>query len=172
MPDHDPIFTIQKHDAKTLHYDFRIEVRGVLKSWALPKGPSIDPAQKRLAIPTSDHDIDYATFEGYIPEGQYGSGPVLVWDIGTYRNITEKEGAPVPIDAALTAGHAVLWLEGKKIKGGYVLQRDGDGGHPRWLLIKAQDNEADPRRDPVISQPYSVLSGRSLREIMQEEGPD
>jgi DNA ligase D-like protein (predicted 3'-phosphoesterase) len=172
MGDTDPIFSIQKHDATHLHYDFRIEVGGVLRSWALPKGPSTDPAQKRLAIPTADHELDYATFEGYIPEGQYGSGTVLVWDIGTYRNITEKDGKPQPIDAALGAGHAVIQLDGKKLKGGYILQRGGDGGQPRWLLTKVQDEHADARRKPLISLPYSVLSGRSLDDIKREEGPE
>jgi DNA ligase D-like protein (predicted 3'-phosphoesterase) len=120
-----PIFVIQKHDASTLHYDFRIEVDGVLKSWSVPKGPSTDPRVKRLAIPTEDHPLGYADFEGVIPEGEYGGGTVLVWDRGTYDNITEKDDGLMPMGKALEAGHALFRLHGEKLRGGYALQRTG-----------------------------------------------
>ncbi len=113
-----PIFVVQKHDASHLHYDFRLEVDGVLKSWAIPKGPSTDPREKRLAVPTEDHPLEYAGFEGVIPAGEYGAGTVMVWDTGSFRNITEKKGAPVPLAEAVAHGHVKVWLEGQKLKGG------------------------------------------------------
>lgn len=163
-------FVIQKHDANTLHYDFRLEVDGTLKSWAVPKGPSTDPREKRLAIETEDHPLDYADFEGVIPEDQYGGGTVLIWDRGTYRNITEKEDGLRPMPEALEDGHALVWLEGEKVAGGYVLQRiDEDEG--QWLLIKMDDDEADARRNPTSTEPFSVVSGRDIDDIAEEEGP-
>jgi DNA ligase D-like protein (predicted 3'-phosphoesterase) len=165
-----PVFVIQKHDASSLHYDFRIEVDGVLKSWAVPKGPSTDPREKRLAIPTEDHPLDYADFEGVIPEGQYGGGTVLVWDRGTYDNITEKDGGIRPMPEALKRGHALIHLHGEKLSGGYALQRTGEGADAQWLLIKIKDGDADARRNPVSTQQKSVLSGRTLRQIAREAG--
>jgi DNA ligase D-like protein (predicted 3'-phosphoesterase) len=165
-----PIFVIQKHDASTLHYDFRIEVDGVLKSWAVPKGPSTDPREKRLAVPTEDHPLDYADFEGVIPEEEYGGGTVLVWDRGPYDNITEKGGETLPMAKAIKQGHVLIRLHGKKLTGG--LQRTGSGEDARWLLVKMDDDEADARRNPVSSQPKSVLSGRTIEEIAREEGQD
>ena len=165
-----PIFVIQKHDASSLHYDFRIEVEGALKSWAVPKGPSTDPREKRLAIPTEDHPLDYADFEGVIPEDQYGGGTVLVWDTGPYENITEKDGKTTPIATALKHGHALIYLHGEKLTGGYALQRTGKGKDAQWLLIKMDDEEADARRNPVSTQGKSVLSGRTLRQIARENG--
>lgn len=163
-----PGFVIQKHDATTLHYDFRLEVDGVLKSWAVPRGPSTDPSEKRLAIPTEDHPLDYAGFEGTIPEGEYGAGTVLVWDRGSYDNITEKDGETVPLGKAIADGHALVWLHGEKLTGGYALQRTGKRGKARWLLVKMDDEDADARRNPVSTEPDSVLSGRSLDQIAQE----
>jgi DNA ligase D-like protein (predicted 3'-phosphoesterase) len=160
-----PIFVIQKHAARTLHYDLRLEVEGVLKSWAVPKGPSTDPKEKRLAVPTEDHPLDYADFEGVIPEGEYGAGAVLVWDMGTFQNITEKKGQPVPLEEAVPHGHVKVWLEGKKLQGGYALTRFKTGKDEAWLLVKADDDAADPGRDPVKSEPQSVLSGRTIEEI-------
>jgi DNA ligase D-like protein (predicted 3'-phosphoesterase) len=158
----EPIFVFQKHDARKLHYDFRLEVDGVLKSWAVPKGPSTDPKEKRLAVPTEDHPLEYGDFEGVIPEGEYGAGTVLVWDTGPYRNLRgEKDGDGASMKKSIEEGKIEVWLEGKKIKGGYALVRTGD----RWLLIKKKDDEADARRNPTSTEPESVLSGRTLEEI-------
>jgi len=167
-----PQFVIQKHDASTLHYDFRIEAGGVLKSWAVPKGPSTDPAEKRLAIPTEDHPLEYADFEGVIPDGEYGAGTVMVWDRGPYRNKTEKDGEIQPVEKALAAGHLLIELEGEKISGGYALHRTGSGDGSRWLLIKVDDEHADARRNPVSTEPKSVKSGRTIEQIAEEEGGD
>lgn len=163
-----PIFVVQKHDASSLHYDFRLEVDGVLVSWAVPKGPSMDPSKKRLALPTDDHPLDYARFEGVIPEGQYGAGTVLVWDTGPYRNLRAEEGDGASMRESLEEGKVRIWLEGEKLRGGYTLVRmEGD---KRWLLIKRSDEAADPRYDPVHAAPDSVLSGRSLEEIRAGAG--
>jgi DNA ligase D-like protein (predicted 3'-phosphoesterase) len=166
-----PIFVIQKHDASNLHYDFRIEVDGVLKSWAVPKGPSMDPSVKRLAVPTEDHPLGYADFEGVIPEDEYGGGTVMVWDRGTYRNLKEEDEEEVPpVSEQLEDGHVTIWLDGEKLKGGYALIRTGKGKDPRWLLIKMDDNEADARRNPTSTETDSVKSGRSLEEIQGAAG--
>jgi len=164
-----PIFVIQKHDARNLHYDFRIEVNGVLKSWAVPKGPSLDPKIKRLSIETEDHPIDYADFEGSIPEGEYGGGTVMVWDKGTYRNLKEKDGREVPMEKCIENGHLTIRLEGKKLVGGYSLTRFKKEDR-QWLLVKMDDEEADARRNTVDTEPDSVLTGRTLEEIAEEGG--
>ncbi|HZD65828.1 MAG TPA: DNA polymerase ligase N-terminal domain-containing protein [Acidimicrobiales bacterium] len=158
-------FVIQKHDASSLHYDVRLEADGVLKSWAVPKGPSTNPSDKRLAQPTEDHPLDYAAFEGVIPEGEYGAGTVIVWDTGTYRNLGDHDGREVPVAEQIEAGHVKFWLEGHKLTGGYVLQRTGRGADARWLLVKLDDEAADRRRNPVSTQPASVLSGRTNRDL-------
>ncbi len=163
------IFVIQKHAATTLHYDFRLEVEGVLKSWAVPKGPSTDPREKRLAIATEDHPRGYADFEGVIPQGEYGAGRVLVWDTGRYRNITRRDGRAVGMARALAEGHAAVWLEGRKLRGGYALTRIRRGRQPQWLLVKMDDEEADARRNPTSTEPASVLSGRTLEDLDREE---
>ncbi|MDX1622694.1 MAG: DNA polymerase ligase N-terminal domain-containing protein [Gemmatimonadota bacterium] len=164
-------WVIQKHDASSLHYDFRLEVDGVLVSWAVPKGPSTDPSEKRLARPTEDHPLDYIDFEGVIPDGEYGAGTVMVWDTGTYENLTEDDdGGEKPMAEALEDGHASFRLEGEKISGGYALTRIGSGDDERWLLVKMDDEEADARRNPVSTEPDSVKTGRSLEEIAEEEG--
>jgi DNA ligase D-like protein (predicted 3'-phosphoesterase) len=161
----EPIFVIQKHAARQLHYDFRLEVDGVLKSWAIPKGPSTNPQDRRLAVPTEDHPLEYGDFEGVIPAGEYGGGTVLVWDTGTYLNLTEKKGEAIPMGQALAHGHAKVWLEGNKLKGGYALTRFKTGQDESWLLVKAEDEGADPLRNPVADEPRSVLSGRTIEEI-------
>jgi DNA ligase D-like protein (predicted 3'-phosphoesterase) len=155
-----PRFVIHKHDASSLHYDFRLEVDGVLKSWAVPKGPSTDPREKRLAVEVEDHQLSYRDFEGVIAEG-YGKGTVLVWDRGTYRNLDER----TPMADALAAGHARFWLEGEKLTGGWTLQRTRGGAKPQWLLIKRRDEGADARRNPVSTQPASVKTGRTIEEV-------
>ncbi len=167
--DHRPLFVVQKHAATTLHYDFRLEVGGVLKSWAVPKGPSTDPRDKRLAMAVEDHSLDYADFEGVIGSGQYGAGAVIVWDTGSFRNLTERDGQQVPLDQALADGHAVVELEGEKLRGGYALTRVGGDRRERWLLVKTRDGSADARRDPVSTQPESVLSGRTVERVAAEE---
>ncbi len=161
----DPIFVIQKHDATRLHYDFRLEVGGTLKSWAVPKGPSLDPSVKRLAMPTEDHPMEYAEFEGRIPEGNYGAGPVLIWDRGTFENITEKKGKLRPAHLALRDGHLLFRLHGQKLKGAFALQRTGEGKNERWLLVKMRDEYASDRKDPVRTKTRSAKTGRTLRQI-------
>ena len=163
------MFVIQKHAARTLHYDFRLEVEGVLKSWAVPKGPSLNPKDKRLAVPTEDHPLEYADFEGVIPEGEYGAGAVMVWDFGTYRNLTEKKGHPVSMAEAVPHGHVKVWLEGKKLRGGYALTRFKKPPDEAWLLVKADDEAADPQTDILKKAADSALTGRSLEEIAQEK---
>jgi len=166
-----PVFVIQKHDASNLHYDLRLEVDGVLKSWAVPKGPSTDPRERRLAMPTEDHPLDYADFEGVIPQDEYGGGTVLVWDIGPYRNLrAEKDDDGASMADALADGKIEVWLDGQKLQGGYALIRTGKGGDARWMLIKMKDDAADARRNPVSTEPDSVLSGRSLEEVAAQEG--
>lgn len=163
-------FVIQKHAASSLHYDFRLEADGVLKSWAVPKGPSTDPRDKRLAMPTEDHPLDYRDFEGVIPEREYGAGAVIVWDRGTYRNLTEKEGKEVSVARAIDNGHLKIRLDGEKLRGGYALTRIGKGKDERWLLVKMDDEEADARRNPVSTEPESVITGRTVEEVLEEEG--
>jgi len=165
----EPVFVIQKHDASRLHYDFRLEVDGVLKSWAVPKGPSLDPREKRLAVRTEDHPFDYAEFEGVIPEGEYGAGTVIVWDIGTYQNTKEKQGKTVPMAEALEGGHATVWLKGNKLKGGYALTRFKKNDDENWLLVKMNDDHADARRNPLSTEPESAISGRTIEQIKEEE---
>ena len=161
-----PIFVIQKHAASSLHYDFRLEIGGVLVSWAVPKGPSTDPKEKRLAMRTEDHPMDYADFEGVIPQGEYGAGTVIVWDTGTYRKLEAKESKHRTMEQSLKEGHVSVWLEGGKLKGGYAITRLGQG--KKWLLVKIRDDEADPRRNPVKTEPESVLSGRNIEEMKTE----
>ena len=146
-------FVIQRHDATRLHYDFRLELDGVLKSWAVPKGPSTNPKDKRLAIQTEDHPLEYASFEGTIPEGQYGAGTVIVWDTGSYKNMSKKDGLDITLAQALENGHAAIWLEGKILSGGYALTRTPRG----WLLVKMRDEKADAKRDILKESPGSVL---------------
>jgi bifunctional non-homologous end joining protein LigD len=157
-------FVVQKHDASHLHYDFRLEIDAVLVSWAVPKGPSMNPAEKRLAMRVEDHPLDYGSFEGVIPEGNYGAGTVMVWDNGTY----EPEGG-VPAQKQFAGGEVKFTLHGKKLRGSFVLintgRRSADSRRARqWLLIKHRDEHADPTWD-IDALDWSVLTHRTLQEI-------
>jgi DNA ligase D-like protein (predicted 3'-phosphoesterase) len=159
----DPTFVIQQHAARSLHYDFRLEVDGALASWAVPKGPSMDPRDKRLAIEVEDHALEYGGFEGVLGPG-YGAGAVIVWDRGTYHPLDDDR----PMSERLRAGHASFWLEGVKLRGGWTLRRIRGGEKPQWLLIKRRDECADARRRPVSTQRESVVSGRTIEELEAE----
>ncbi|MBC8646101.1 MAG: hypothetical protein H7X85_02990 [Thermoanaerobaculia bacterium] len=159
-------YVIQKHRATALHYDFRLEWKGVLLSWAVPKGPSLDPSVKRMAMPTEDHPIAYAAFEGIIPEGEYGGGTVMIWDEGTWTPESED------VDAALKRGDLKFSLNGKKLKGSWVLVRlrpRSAESRAGWLLIKHRDGHAS-KEDVADTQPRSVVSNRILVEIARDEG--
>jgi DNA ligase D-like protein (predicted 3'-phosphoesterase) len=163
---HKPTFVVQQHDATAMHYDFRLEAGGVLKSWAVPKGPSLDPAVKRLAVPTEDHPLDYEKFEGVIPKGEYGAGPVIVWDTGTYENqTTDSSGHPVDVPEAIERGHVSFDLHGRKLRGGYSLTRLRSGREPAWLLVKKNDTFASRQTDPERDEPESVRSGKDIGDI-------
>lgn len=155
-------FVIQKHRATALHYDFRLEWKGVLLSWAVPKGPSLDPSVKRMAMPTEDHPIEYAKFEGIIPEGEYGGGTVMVWDTGIYAPENNES-----VSRALAKGELKFAVLGKKLKGSFVLVRTRDR---QWLLMKHKDEYAEEGEDIAETQPYSVLTKRTLTEIAEDEG--
>ena len=157
-----PQFVVQQHRASTLHYDFRLEVDGVLRSWAVPKGPSADPAQRRLAVEVDDHSTRWGRFEGRIRAG-YGKGAVIVWDRGTFQSLEEGSFAD-----ALDAGHAKFRLAGEKLRGGWVLHRtkpSPPAPRPQWLLMKLRDEEADADGDLVADQPRSVVSGKTIDEL-------
>jgi len=166
-----PIFVIQKHAARQLHYDLRLEIGGILVSWALPKGPSLNPQVRRLAVRTENHPIDYARFEGVIPEGHYGAGTVMVWDSGTYKNISERNGRAVSARTALKHGEIKFTLKGKKLAGDFVLIRTnyGDKKGEQWLLIKMKDKHADARRNPVNTQQKSALTNRTMTQIKRDD---
>jgi DNA ligase D-like protein (predicted 3'-phosphoesterase) len=149
------VFVVQEHAASTHHFDLRLEVDGAMRSWAVPKGPSLDPAVKRLAIEVADHATAHNTFEGLL-----GDGRVIVWDRGSY-----EQGGRVAWPEALTRGHAVFVLHGEKLSGGFALQRTRGGEQAQWLLIKRRDDHARPGSDIVTEQSRSVLSGRALDEI-------
>jgi DNA ligase D-like protein (predicted 3'-phosphoesterase) len=156
-------FVVHKHAARRLHYDFRLEADGVLLSWAVPKGPAMDPKTKRLAVAVQDHPIEHIDFEGTI-SGEYGTGPVIVWDEGTYTNIThDHDAAPVALDRAMARGHVLVWLDGAKLRGGFALIRFRNEN--LWLLVKMRDEYADSTYDPVTDRPESVLSGRTIEEV-------
>jgi bifunctional non-homologous end joining protein LigD len=162
------IYVVQKHRATQLHYDFRLEFRGTLLSWAVPKGPSLDPSVKRLAMQVEDHPVEYASFEGVIPEGEYGGGTVMVWDTGTW-----SAGSP-DVAAALEKGDLKFTLHGKKLKGSWVLVRTrgfGSSTKTSWLLIKHRDEFASDV-DITVEKPRSAISNRLLAQIARDGGGD
>jgi len=164
-------FVIQKHQARHLHYDFRLSINGILASWAIPKGPSLNPQEKRLAVRTDDHPLDYVNFEGVIPKGNYGAGTVMVWDKGTYKNIKMQNDKLVPMEECIQKGQIEIFLTGKKIKGGYNLIKIRQKKN-QWLLIKIKDDYANFKKKPVNTRNKSVLSGRTMYQISKEEGCD
>jgi bifunctional non-homologous end joining protein LigD len=163
-------YVIQKHAASRLHYDLRLELDGVMKSWAVPKGPSLDPSVKRLAIHVEDHPIEYNAFEGTIPEGEYGGGTVMVWDRGSYTSAAEADDPEEALREGYRKGDFKFVLRGKRLKGSWVLVRTrGWGGRQeQWLLIKHRDDQADPDTDPVAEYLTSIKSGRTMEEIAEE----
>jgi len=166
----DPVFVVQRHDATNLHFDFRLEIDGALASWAVPKGPSLDPRDKRLAVHVEDHPLDYADFEGRIEDG-YGEGTVVVWDTGSYENVTEKNGDPVDVATALENGHLKVQLHGEKLTGAFALTHTRMGGDEQnWMLVKVDDAGADRRRKPTSTQNESVLSGKTNEDFEEAGG--
>jgi len=153
------VFVVQEHQATAHHYDVRLEVDGVMRSWAVPKGPSMDPAVKRLAVEVEDHSLGHNDFEG-----RTDGGGVVIWDRGTY-----EQGGRVPWPEALERGHAVFVLHGEKLRGGFALQRTGRGAKPQWLLVKRRDEHARPGSDIAAERPESVASGVMLAELL--DGP-
>lgn len=153
------VFVVQEHQATAHHFDLRLEVDGAMRSWAVPKGPSMDPAVKRLAIEVADHSLSYNDFEGAVDGGQ-----AIVWDRGRY-----EQGGRVPWPEALERGHAVFVLHGEKLRGGFALQRTRPGPKAQWLLIKRRDDEALPGSDVVAELPESVLSGRPLAQLLEDD---
>jgi DNA ligase D-like protein (predicted 3'-phosphoesterase) len=150
-------FVVQEHAARSRHFDLRLEVAGTMRSWAVPKGPSLDPSVKRLAIQVPDHGIDYNAFEGWTDDGG-----VVVWDRGHY-----EQGGRVAWPEALERGHAVFVLHGEKLRGAFALQRTRPGPKAQWLLVKRRDEHARPGSDVVAERPASVLSGRTLDELLR-----
>lgn len=174
----DHVFVIQKHDAQNLHYDFRLNIDGTLVSWAVPKGLSTEANNKRLAIRTEDHPLDYAEFEGVIPDDQYGGGTVMIWDKGAYSPLAhnddedgEKDGEKdKTMREALDDGALKFALNGEKLKGGYAMARiQDDDEDEQWVIFKLDDEHADARRNPVSTEPESVKTGRSMDEIEVDE---
>lgn len=171
----EPRFVVQIHDASTLHFDFRLQVADVLKSWSVPKGPSSDPSDKRLAVPTEDHPLQYEEFEGVIPAGEYGGGTVIVWDHGTYEPLShDRRGRPVDFAESLARGHARFRLHGAKLRGEYALTRfrggrdgDDDGG-TAWLLVKTAGGGARGQGTPDPRRARSARTGRTLARVAAE----
>lgn len=162
-PHREPIFVVQKHNASRLHYDFRLEADGVLKSWAVPKQPSLDSATKRLAVHVEDHPLEYANFSGTIPEGEYGAGTVVIWDKGTYVNLLEAKPKPQTVTDGIKEGHVEVELRGQKLKGRFALVRmNGRQKRENWLLVKMKENKLRTRtRRPKTLSERPGKSGRS-----------
>lgn len=153
-----PRFVVQKHAANTTHYDFRLEIGGVLKSWVIPKGPSMDSRDKRLAIPAEDHALAYADFEGSIPEGEYGAGKVLIWDKGTFDNLSHEAQEPLSLEEAYAAGHISFELHGQKLHGKFTLVKTHYDHDRDWLLIKQHE-------EITKEMPFSVASGKRIEDL-------
>lgn len=173
----EPRFVVQIHDALRMHFDFRLQVDDVLKSWSVPKGPSDDPHDKRLAVPTEDHPLEYEDFEGVIPEGEYGGGTVIVWDRGTYEPLShDRRGRPVGFAQALERGHATFRLRGSKLHGEYALTRfrgGRDGAEEEaWLLVKKGGGRKGGHGTPDPRRARSVRTGRTLAQVAAEDGAD
>jgi len=180
LKDQQLVFVVQKHKATSLHYDFRLEIGGVMPSWSIPKGPSLDSSVKRLALPTTDHPLEYRQFEGVIPKGDYGAGPVMIWDEGTYnpeieiskgvrKEITNRKEAEEIISKSLQNGNLKFHLYGKKLKGSFALVRTaGFGGKESWLLIKHRDEYSKTGYD-ADDYDFSAASNRSLTEIAKTD---
>jgi bifunctional non-homologous end joining protein LigD len=167
-------YVIQKHAASHLHYDLRLELDGVMKSWAVPKGPSLDPSVKRLAMQVEDHPIEYNEFEGTIPKGEYGGGTVMVWDRGTYTYDGDDEADPVEaLRRGYEKGDFKFRLDGDRLKGSWVLVRTrrGDSRRPQWLLIKHRDDAAEPGSEVVEEYQTSSATGRTMDEIAAGRKP-
>ncbi len=165
-------YVIQKHAASHLHFDLRLELDGVMKSWAVPKGPSLDPSVKRLAMQVEDHPIDYNSFEGTIPQGEYGGGTVMLWDTGTYTASTATDDPEAVLRAGYRKGDFKFRLRGKRLKGDFVLVRMRRGGRPQWLLIKHRDRYASERTDVVERYQRSVVSRRTMAGIARAAGSE
>ena len=175
-----PSFVVQKHKATALHYDFRLEIGGVMPSWSIPKGPSLDSSVKRLALPTPDHPLDYRHFEGIIPKGEYGAGIVMIWDEGRYnpevevskgvrKEITNRKQAEVVARQSLQEGNIKFRLYGKKLQGSFALVRTrGFGGKESWLLIKHRDEYSKPSYD-ANNYDFSAASNLSLAQIAEQD---
>lgn len=160
------LFVVQQHDARRMHFDFRLAIGGVLKSWAVPRGPSLDPKEKRLAVETEDHPLEYGGFEGVIPEGEYGAGPVILWDRGRWEAVGDAA-------AGYRSGHLRIRLHGDKLRGGWSLMRMGraaPGGRRNWLLLKERDEAARSPGEIVAERPESVLSGRCVADLGRHRG--
>jgi DNA ligase D-like protein (predicted 3'-phosphoesterase) len=172
--DAEPRFVVQIHDASTMHFDFRLQVGDVLKSWSVPKGPSDDPHDKRLAVPTEDHPLEYEEFEGVIPEGEYGGGTVIVWDHGVYEPLShDRKGRSVDFEEYLEHGHARFRLKGSKLHGEYALTRfrgEQDEGREAWLLVKAGGAGSGGHGTPDPRRARSVTSGRTLAQVAADDG--
>ena len=167
-------FVVQKHRARALHYDLRLELGGVLKSWAVPKGPALDPAVKRLALAVEDHPLEYADFEGLIPRGNYGAGEVIVWDRGRWRwsPSPATRGRFATALEALEGGKLDFDLEGEKLSGRFVLSRSRRQEGRAWILLKVRDAGARPGSDVGLERPASVITGRTIDELRTQPAAD
>ncbi|MFC9926265.1 DNA polymerase ligase N-terminal domain-containing protein [Streptomyces sp. NPDC127190] len=170
-----PRFVVQIHDARRMHFDFRLQVGDVLKSWSVPKGPSGDPADKRLAVPTEDHPLEYEDFEGVIPRGEYGGGTVIVWDRGTYEPLShDRRGRPVDFAESLERGHATFRLHGDKLRGEYALTRfrGGPDEEEAWLLVRKGPARSAGHGTPDPRRARSVRTGRTLAQVAAAAGEE